>query len=678
MNIIIFVQVLDPSRLSLPVRLEDDPDGESIRRHEFDRGSDIGRLRRSENQATIRPRDQMFIRDGNAEILRLVTRGRIEEEEPRLNQPDTRPYTVVEGVENVTKQDEEGKDIIMQRFIEDQKKSTENGKGSKKETAEENDADEKKIESGSDHLLQRLMDAPQRNLSTGDVNRLTTLQRDLLLTRFLVEEQRRHFSNVQAHDDTQSLPGMVTVTTTMATQTDVNRGTQTEMLYKMRPPRRKAKSDLDDSGESDTETSYDAHGKLIRKYKKNRRRTNRNHDVPERGRSLSRCEIKTPILEENESPLENVIDYSQPHYSKGISNQSGFAATKSSMLRLQMTRKKLHAESTSEQTSSPPRNRSDNTRSGLVGTNRRSVSEQNLPLASTSHAISAMRDIERRTRAQSLQATPIAQRKDFNMVQQRTRHAKHGVNFEEEYNSEDEYNRDIYDRSKSSLSTRNASTSPIQTYSRRRSSSAEKVSSDSKKNSPGKITKSTSTSTGTNGDGRKTPKQSRYMEWYKKKKEDRERKKSEEKDMEKSEAMKPIKPLTRRVSRKDTPTPKGPVVETKKSNKPTEIKSTQREVTKNQNTAKQSAVKVLEEGIRGNANDEKTLPERREKVNELKDENKPRLFDDDRDSGIAMLAPGSQKMKRKNQNLMEKKSVFTIAYDDMATKQLRLHSATPP
>uniref|UniRef100_A0ABD2XJQ4 Cadherin domain-containing protein n=1 Tax=Trichogramma kaykai TaxID=54128 RepID=A0ABD2XJQ4_9HYME len=78
----------------------DDAELDSLRRHEKARGSneaapDTGEVGGSN-------REQHFYRDGNAEVLRLVTRGQIEEH------PDF--Y-----------HDDDGKDILMQRFIEDQK-----------------------------------------------------------------------------------------------------------------------------------------------------------------------------------------------------------------------------------------------------------------------------------------------------------------------------------------------------------------------------------------------------------------------------------------------------------------------------------------------------------------------------------------------------------------------------
>lgn len=49
-------------------------DVDSIRRHEMDRGSD-----RNGNLNNRQVREQHFYRDGNAEVLRLVTRGEIED-----------------------------------------------------------------------------------------------------------------------------------------------------------------------------------------------------------------------------------------------------------------------------------------------------------------------------------------------------------------------------------------------------------------------------------------------------------------------------------------------------------------------------------------------------------------------------------------------------------------------
>ncbi|XP_054258885.1 cadherin-86C-like [Macrosteles quadrilineatus] len=669
-------RVLDPSQMTLPVRVEEDLDAESIRRHEFERGSDLGRVQRRDNIADseLRTRDQMFIRDGNAEILRLVTRGRVEEEEPRLNQPDTRPYTIVEGMEGAAKQEEEGKEIIMQRFIEDQKKSTEDNEKKINEEEELDGIDIKGSEKAkrnteNGHFLQSLLDRNQQNFSSSEINRLTVLQRDLLLTRFLVEEQRRTLSQLPVHDDTQSLPGMVTSLTTMATQTDVNRGTQTEVLYTMRPPRRKAKSDLDDSEESDTETSMDYHSKIIRKHKKNRRRLIRDLDIPERGRSLSRCDIKTPIMEETESAVENIAENTQFQYAKGAAGQGGFTATKSSMLRLQSTRKKIKEGVRLEEsnTSLSKHLFSSESANGVLANARiKSVSEQNL------FSLNTGKDSLQKSGTKSLQSTPTAKRKDEKIVQQKLKRVRHEMSFLDD----DESDEEVYGRSKSSLNTRNACTSPIQTYVKRTSSSTERLSSrsDKREDSSGK-------SQSRSVEGRKTP--SRYMEWYKTKKEEWERKKTEEKEKERQRAVKPVKPNSQRLSRRDTQTPKVNIFQEGTSRRSPAFRSLSAYRTKKEILAKQNAINTLVERTkkREKSSDEKKFspsPERKLSFKDIKEEQKPKVFEDDRDSGIAMLAPGSQNMKRKNQNLMEKKSVFTIVYDDMQTKQLRLDSASPP
>lgn len=89
-------------------------DIDSIRRHELDRGSDV--IQKSYQNANDQQldnyeeeiREQHYYRDGNAEVLRLVTRGHVEAEtSKRQIEQHTHPYN--------------GKDILLQRFIEDQK-----------------------------------------------------------------------------------------------------------------------------------------------------------------------------------------------------------------------------------------------------------------------------------------------------------------------------------------------------------------------------------------------------------------------------------------------------------------------------------------------------------------------------------------------------------------------------
>ncbi|RZF41603.1 hypothetical protein LSTR_LSTR000317 [Laodelphax striatellus] len=329
-------RLLDPSRLTMPNRLDDDTD--SIRRHEYERGSDGGRTERrirgqhdDDMEDMPRSRDQMFIRDGNAEILRLMTRGRMHEENgPGLNQPD-RPYTVVKD-SNQNKENE-GKDIIMKRFIEDQQRRERHG-----------DVDKKPEERGGDSdLIRRLMEyKPDVEMSSQEVGRLTVLQRDILLTRFLMDQQRRFMGHASSVDETQSLPGVMT---SMGTQTDRDRGTQTDdaELHTMRPPRRRAKSDNDESvSESEENGRVESRKKAVRRQTRCRRTlqrkgaTRRSDSFDDILRRCEKREIKTPIMEETESAVEATKFVEKPN------NKPKFAATKASLLRKQSTRIKLY------------------------------------------------------------------------------------------------------------------------------------------------------------------------------------------------------------------------------------------------------------------------------------------------------------------------------------------------
>jgi hypothetical protein len=99
-------------------------DDDSIRRHEMERGSDIDYERRmsfkrqqAQEEANVSGRDQLFIKEGNTEILRLITRGGQlgSTENLYINVPQRssqQPQYVL--VEN------SGKEILMRRYIEEQ------------------------------------------------------------------------------------------------------------------------------------------------------------------------------------------------------------------------------------------------------------------------------------------------------------------------------------------------------------------------------------------------------------------------------------------------------------------------------------------------------------------------------------------------------------------------------
>ncbi|XP_014475326.1 PREDICTED: cadherin-86C-like [Dinoponera quadriceps] len=97
------------------VRDYDATDADSLQRHEIERGSDI--LRQAYRQRYIDPesnnepavREQHFYREGNAEVLQLVTRGQVEDD--IMSQHPHYPTTLIV----------DGKDVLLQRFMQDQK-----------------------------------------------------------------------------------------------------------------------------------------------------------------------------------------------------------------------------------------------------------------------------------------------------------------------------------------------------------------------------------------------------------------------------------------------------------------------------------------------------------------------------------------------------------------------------
>ncbi|XP_046738432.1 cadherin-86C [Diprion similis] len=94
-------------------------DVDSLRRHEMERGSDV--LRRSYHPADESlqfPREQQFYRNGNAEVLRLITRGH--EKDDDVSPQAQRPITLVLDQQALGYRTD-GKDILLRRFMEDQR-----------------------------------------------------------------------------------------------------------------------------------------------------------------------------------------------------------------------------------------------------------------------------------------------------------------------------------------------------------------------------------------------------------------------------------------------------------------------------------------------------------------------------------------------------------------------------
>ncbi|XP_057668019.1 cadherin-86C [Diorhabda carinulata] len=216
-----------------------DVEAESLRKHEVDRGSDRGGMKKTIRQTDIQQepsRDPFYIREGNADILRLITRGG--EPQHAVNLTNGQQYMPVDS----------GKDILMRRFIEQQQRS------------------------------QVILPNAVRAQSEQELLEASLRQQNALLRQILLDRER------DLRLETQSLPA--------GTQTDHDAGTQTEPEL-MRPPKREIRSDNDQSDYSDEEDEL-----AIIKAKAKRRN----------GRKINvRRKIKTPIQEEVESEIEHPL-----------------------------------------------------------------------------------------------------------------------------------------------------------------------------------------------------------------------------------------------------------------------------------------------------------------------------------------------------------------------------------
>ncbi|OAD57364.1 Cadherin-86C [Eufriesea mexicana] len=286
---------------------------DSLQRHEMDRGSDL--QHQAYRQRFMEPdmneettiREQHFYREGNAEVLRLVTRGQVEDTSHPHQLHHHRPTTLIV----------DGKDIILQRFIEDQKsrhelsmqdieaaRSMEShqrpkelcqqqqqpeiilipdrldlghrqhieeiGPTVQRLVIDHGDYDSQKMEKES--LRQEKQDSPgapiaerppviakdqvQPSNAQYGYHDLELARQNALLTRLLLERENRRAGagamDSTSYLETQSLPGQVAI----ATQTDRTAATQTERQVKSRS----------DNDESDEESRYRKKLKSRKKY----------------------------------------------------------------------------------------------------------------------------------------------------------------------------------------------------------------------------------------------------------------------------------------------------------------------------------------------------------------------------------------------------------------------------
>lgn len=335
-------------------------DDDSLRRHEIDRGSDIGYDQRNnmkrqlvqENENATN-RDHLYIKDGNAEILRLITRGKQEEENIYVNVPPVQPQPQYIMVDN------SGKEILMRRFIEEQA----NGKQIIREhyqilpgnqihqslpnevthSQQMNELYVNKSQAGSVIYSQHDPNFDLKFLSSQNLNKSDTQQQldtqrtynipnqsvvhqeletslkqqNALLRQILLEKAKleEKYSQQEVALETQSLPGHAMA---IATQTDCETGTQTDEPYNIKPERRRAKSENDDSmSESDYEyirysPPNSPEGVYWIKRKRHKRKSKHRDAIKPRRRVVMVEEIKrkirTPIEEENEdqrSPVKS-------------------------------------------------------------------------------------------------------------------------------------------------------------------------------------------------------------------------------------------------------------------------------------------------------------------------------------------------------------------------------------
>jgi hypothetical protein len=683
------------------------------------------------NLSTVIPsrREQFYIRDGDAEILRLVTRGRSLDEQEFAQvgpQPQQRPMTLVPPREHRGVRADDGKEIIMQRFMEDQRNN------SSSQQAEDTD-DRGLLTSLHQHdaLVRRLLEDEAR------------LNNTLLLTEALVA-QRQHeqfLATAGENIETQSLPGQ----TTMATQTDVDSSTQTDPLHLLRPPRRRARSDNDDSyteeeeqdGEVDKKDAVKLnssgnaiYGFWIKKHRSRRRRNSfyrgdlRAKRAGGKGGFLvsgKRHKIKTPILEETESALEAAEG--QHDYNAF----SSYAQNKTSMLRRRKNKAKIATTSGEMEVTILP-NQLQNYPEDAEETPTDSLEE-----GSPSNKKYARRDINTDShRTQKTVSTSAGDVRHVNFedgggLSSKVQHTEfegsevRGNNSDkwsisgskrqplpekgraqaltdpastdssgrpsEQQSSAEAKDRErhtvpesIYERNINQMrSNRSDTGSDALTLSRifRRNSIPNNEKFDKKNRSsrrgslsePGRtevpdlsqrqtvssraksvshINKVGKGNEDLSLSGPVARKGSRYMEWYKTKREERERKKQEEKEEQKDKQKKKHKPNQNNLT--DT-----------KAAKNSE-KGKRRPLTENRGQRKVEEVDV-----------DKELERAEEQILKVT------VLDDDMDSGIAMssMVMGGGGRKKRNQQLLEKKSVFTIAYDDMQTKQLRPDSSSP-
>lgn len=285
-------------------KIEQPIDDDSMRRHEMERGSDIGYVGNAKGDKGTR---ELFIKEGNAEILRLITRGKNEEENIYVNLPGRTnandPHYIKNG-------DGGGKEILMRRYIEEQA----NGKQIIREHYQIIPS-QTLLQAGvaGSHAGSNIYQDPhaiedekkkeeERRIAKEleeSLKQQNELLRQILLEKEKLEEKIEEQENAL---ETQSLPCAVAI----ATQTDCEATTQTDPIN-ISLEKRLSKSENDDSmSEDDYEyvkyTPPDTpEGVCWIKRKRHRIKRYKNADRKHLSEMESiKRKIRTPILEETE------------------------------------------------------------------------------------------------------------------------------------------------------------------------------------------------------------------------------------------------------------------------------------------------------------------------------------------------------------------------------------------
>lgn len=324
-------------------------DNDSIRRHEIDRGSEVGVFLKPDVDKNMKDkvenrmkkdvapsahgRDQYFIKEGNTEILRLVTRGK-NEEERYVNLPihQQRPVTLIPHTQYVVV---DGKELLMERFIREQGEEAKHirEKMGKITTDLDNISQGKDVKSlgqrshvgsdvpnqfhdytnvapdvpglvplKSDYLQSALLEMQNKSTIHQELLESSLRKQNELLHQILIERERllqnhETASQVESKLETQSLPGQ----SVMATQTECHIGTQTEPEIP-KPTRRKARSDNDSYSEDESQIAMENEINKVAWVKRKKAKKKIKYKDPRRSIRIYELKrkIKTPIIEESD------------------------------------------------------------------------------------------------------------------------------------------------------------------------------------------------------------------------------------------------------------------------------------------------------------------------------------------------------------------------------------------